>query len=138
MRKLALLAVLAVFCSNTIGCINLSRSEKEDLRLITSAGFSPQDEHVKSVPLAGALNILPGFGNFYIAIGTDETEQWLVGFMNLLFWPISVLWGIPEAAIDAGNLNKRETIYYFMRTERGRTELQEALDRQRALPPIRP
>jgi hypothetical protein len=115
------------------GCISLSRGEKEDLRTIRDAGFSPSEESVKSVPAAGALNILPGFGNFYLAIGTDESDQWIVGFLNLLTWPISVLWGIPEAAIDANTINKRETVYYFTKTEKGHAELQAAQARQRSL-----
>jgi hypothetical protein len=119
------------------GCISLSRSDKDDLRTIKEAGLGTTDESVKSVPLAGALNVLPGFGNFYLAFGTEESEMWLVGFMNLLFWPISIVWGIPEAVIDAGNINKRETIYHYMKTEEGRRILQEALDKQRSMPAIR-
>ncbi len=119
------------------GCVSLSRSEKDDLRTIKEAGLGTSDEAVKSVPLAGVLNILPGFGNFYLAFGTEESEMWLVGFMNLLTWPISVIWGIPEAAIDAGNINKRETVYYYMKNEEGRKKLQTALDKQRSMPPIR-
>ena len=56
---------------------------------------------------------MPGFGNFYLAIGTNEGDQWLYGTLNLLLWPVSVVWGIPEAAIDAGNINKRNTAYYY-------------------------
>ena len=128
------LCLIALLCS---GCINLSRSEKENLRVIRDAGLSPIEVRVKSVPAAGWLNVLPGVGNFYLAIGTDETEQYLVGFMNLLFWPLSCAWGIPQAAIDANTLNKRETLYYYMSTERGRAELQEAIDRTESMPPIR-
>jgi len=126
---------IALLCS---GCISLSRSDKENLRVIKDAGLGVTDEQVKSVATAGALNILPGFGNFYLAIGTDESEQWIVGFMNLLFWPVSVVWGIPEAAIDANTLNKRETAYYYTKTEKGRSELEAAIAKQKAMPPIRP
>ena len=28
-------------------------------------------------------------------------------------WPISILWGIPEAAVDANNINKRALINYY-------------------------
>ena len=121
--------LLIVLCC---GCISLSRAEKEDLRAIRDARLSATEEKVKIVPLAGALNILPGFGNFYLAIGTDESEQWIYGFLNLLCWPISVVWGIPEAAIDANTLNKRETVYYYTRTERGRPEFEAAKEREKA------
>jgi len=132
---LGLACVLMLVC---VGCVNLSRAEKEDLRVITDAGLGKTDQQVKSSLAAGFLNVLPGVGNFYLSYGTDESEQVLVGFMNLLFWPVSVLWGIPEAAIDANSLNKRETVWYYMRTERGRAELEAALARQKAMPPIRP
>lgn len=70
-------------------------------------------ETVKQPALAGALNILPGFGNFYLAVGTEEQEHWLYGFLNLLTWPLSIVWAVPEAAIDASAINERETIYYY-------------------------
>jgi hypothetical protein len=85
-------------------------------------GISPTDQAVKNPGAAGALNILPGFGNFYLAAGTTESEQWLYGFLNLLCWPISVIWGIPEAAIDASTINKKETVYYYTFDPRGREE----------------
>lgn len=68
------------------------------------------------------LNILPGGGNFYLAAGTDESEQWLYAFLNLLTWPASVVWGVPEAAIDAGNINKKATVEYYTFDKVGKEE----------------
>ena len=63
---------------------------------------------------AAALNILPGFGNFYLAAGNGgDSSHYLYGTLNLLTWPISILWGIPEAALDANRINERELIYYY-------------------------
>ena len=129
------LVVVLCLCS---GCISLARSEREDLRVIRDAGLSETEERIKFPPLAGALNVLPGGGNFYLAVSTDETDMWAIGFLNLLTWPLSIIWGIPEAAIDASTMNKRETIYYYMRTEKGRTKLQAAIDRRKTMPSIRP
>jgi len=128
MRKLLLVGLsvgLLVVCS---GCLSLSRSEREDLRVIREAGFSRTEAGVKSPLLAALLNLLPGIGNFYLSAGTDEGEMVFVGVMNLLTWPVSILWGVPEAAIDANNINKRETVYHFMRTERGREQIRDALE----------
>lgn len=73
---------------------------------------------------AGALNLLPGFGNFYLASGNGgESSHYLYGFLNLITWPISVLWGIPEAAIDANRINEKELIYFYIFDESGRAIL---------------
>ena len=44
-------------------------------------------------------------------------------FLNLLTWPISVVWGIPEAAIDAETINERELVYYYTFDESGKEAL---------------
>ena len=129
---------VALACVVLSGCVSLSRTDKENLRTIRDAGLGITDESVKSPLAAGFLNVLPGVGNFYLSYGTEEPEQVLVGFINLLFWPVSILWGIPEAAVDANTLNKRETIYYYYRTDAGREKLQAAIDRTKAMPPITP
>ena len=48
------------------------------------------------------------FGVLYAKIVMKERD-----FLNLLTWPISVVWGIPEAAVDANRINERELIYYY-------------------------
>ncbi|MCE5230902.1 hypothetical protein LLG95_15095 [bacterium] len=123
MARLLLIPLLVFVLLSSSGCISLSRTEKTTLRELKTYGIAETDVKAKNPGAAGALNILPGFGNFYLAIGTDESEQWIVGFMNLLFWPISIVWGIPEAAIDANTLNSRETVYYYTFDREGRTEL---------------
>lgn len=136
-KRYVVVACLAValLCS---GCVSLSRMDKENLRTIKYAGLGVTDEPVKIPLLAGFLNLFPGAGNFYLSYGTEEPEQVTTGFINFFLWPVSILWGIPEAAIDANTLNKRETLYYYFRTDRGREELQAALDRRKAMPAIRP
>lgn len=112
----------ALFALN--GCASLSRSDEITLRELKASGISSTDIKVKSPALAGSLNILPGIGNFYLAAGTNESGQWLYGFLNLLTWPISVLWGIPEAAVDANTINKQETVYYYTFDPTGKRELE--------------
>jgi len=88
----------------------MSRTEKDIWRGLKEEGV--EVEVVKHPAVAGALNLLPGVGNFYLASGTEETDQWLYGFLNLLCWPASVVWGVPAAVIDANTINKKETVWY--------------------------
>lgn len=94
-------------------CSSVSKSDKEFLRDISSVGIPSQDQRPKSPALAGGLNALPGFGNFYLALGTSETDQWLLGALNLLSWPLSITWGIPTAVSDAKNINRSATAHYY-------------------------
>ena len=85
-------------------------------------GKANHDQSIKNPGIAGALNILPGFGNFYLAVGSGESSQWVIGFLNLLVWPYSVVWAIPEAAIDANTINKKEILYHYTMSPVGRRE----------------
>jgi hypothetical protein len=104
------------------GCTTLSRTEKATLQELKSYGVSASEVQVKHPAAAAALNVLPGFGNFYLAAGTDESSQWMYGFLNLLAWPVSVVWGVPEAAIDATIINKKETVNYYTFDRIGKKE----------------
>ncbi|WP_231877359.1 hypothetical protein, partial [Oleiphilus sp. HI0043] len=73
-------------------------------RRLELASLEPIEEN--NPGLAAALNILPGFGNVYL-------EQWGAFIGNLLLWPVSVVWGAPQAYIDAKTLNKQETLYFY-------------------------
>ncbi len=110
MKKTILLIMLI---SSLEACTSLHTFEKSKLAELEYRGIPVPREQIKSPSIAGTLNVLPGFGNFYLAWGTSETEQWLFGFTNLLLWPFSIAWGVPEAYIDAGTINKRHTIYYY-------------------------
>ena len=117
--------VLMVLSVSLLGCTSLSSTEKAKIRELEAQGIRVPHETVKHPVVAGALNVLPGFGNFYLAAGTDEGDHWLYGLLNLLTWPASVIWAIPEGAIDATNINKRETVYYYTYGA-GKSELESA------------
>lgn len=104
------------------GCASLTNSEKNMLYELKAVGIDDSEVQVKNPGTAGVLNLLPGFGNFYNAMGSYETDQWLVGFLNFLTWPISVLWGIPEAAQDAIVINQKETVKFYKYTPEGQKE----------------
>jgi hypothetical protein len=126
MQKIKSIALVLCAVSVLSACSSVSSSDKEFLREISAVGISPEDQQVKNPILAGGLNVLPGFGNFYLAMGTSEDSQWLYGTLNLLFWPLSVTWGIPEAAIDAKTINKKATAYYYQYDPDGKDKLAQA------------
>ena len=114
------------------GCTTLTRQEQMQIRELQSQGVTVDRpvgsfEKPASGVAAGTLNLLPGFGNFYLGTGNGaESSHVLYGVVNLLFWPLSILWGVPEAAIDADNINKREMLYYYTYDEKGKQELKKA------------
>ncbi len=99
-------------------CTHLTAYEREFSRQLAAKNITVDRpcgvwEAPANPAAAGALNLLPGFGNFYLASGNGaDNSQYLVGFANLLLWPWSIFWGVPEAAIDAGTLNQRELNYF--------------------------
>lgn len=111
------------------GCSSLSYTEKTAVRSLKSQGITVEKpvgpwEAPASVGAAGGLNLLPGVGNFYLASGEGaEKSHYLYGFLNLLTWPLSIVWGIPEAAIDANTINERELVYFYTYDESGKQSL---------------
>ena len=62
---------------------------------------------------AAGLNFLPGIGNAYLANKGAGGMQWAVGAGNLLLWPISPLWSVPEGHVDARTMNRRALVAYW-------------------------
>ena len=70
--------------------------------------------------------MLPGIGNFYLAIGNGgDSSHYLYGTLNLLTWPVSVLWGVPEAIVDANTINQRELVYYYKFDKTGKMKFED-------------
>lgn len=113
-------------CLLLSACQSLTYQEQRQLSELQYKGISVDrplgDWEKPASPMkAGLLNILPGVGNFYLGNGrAAQSEQNLYGFLNLLTWPISILWGIPAAAIDADTVNKRDLLMYYQYDERGK------------------
>lgn len=88
------MAVVCVIC----GCVSLTFQEQQELAQLQYRGITVDRAsggwQKPASPLsAGLLNILPGGGNFYLASGNaGDSAQWTYGFLNLLTWPISILW----------------------------------------------
>lgn len=128
--KTVLCVMLSVFLF--AGCSTLSSQELGTLRSLNAVGITVDkpvgawDSPANPIA-AGALNILPGVGNFYLASGNGgESAHYLYGGANLLFWPLSILWGVPEAIIDAVNINEKELVYFYTFTSQGKTALKNA------------
>lgn len=126
-KLLSLIAIIAL-----VGCTTLTRQEEMELRTLKGQGVTvdkPVGSYEKPASPASAalLNILPGFGNFYLASGNGgDSSHYLYGTLNLLLWPISVLWAVPEAAIDAKKINERELIYYYKFDPYGKKEFSKS------------
>lgn len=123
MRNLIVVGLASALTFST-ACTSLSTGQRAQLMEIQNCGIGPEDQGAKNAAVAGALNLLPGVGNFYLATGGSGSDQWAIGGINLLLWPYSVLWGIPEAAIDAGNVNQKQTLDYYSYTRFGQQELE--------------
>ncbi len=112
-------------------CTSLTYQEKSTLRELKGHGITVDTpvgnwERPANPAAAGGWNLLPGIGNFYLAGGNaGQSEQYLYGMLNLLTWPFSILWGVPEAAVDANRINERELVYYYTFDESGRQALED-------------
>ncbi|MBP5786907.1 MAG: hypothetical protein J6Y19_03715 [Kiritimatiellae bacterium] len=124
--------VLAGLLALSAGCASLSPSDRADLQKLEAQGIridAPKGnfQSPNSKAVAGVLNLLPGIGNFYLAVGRGaDTSQVLFGLGNFLMWPMSIVWGVPEAVIDAGTLNNREMVYHYRFNPEGRRIAEEA------------
>lgn len=126
--KIFLCALIVTFLS---GCTSLTFQEKNTIRSLKSKGITvdkpvgPFDKPASGLT-AGLLGILPGGGNFYLATGNGaDSSQFVYGFINLLCWPISVVWQIPQAVVDANTINHRELVYFYTFDEGGVEALKE-------------
>ncbi len=113
-----------------ISCTHLTYREQENLAILRNNGITIDKAGYYEAPnsplAAGLLNILPGFGNFYLAMGEGaDSNHYVFGFINLLLWPISPLWAVPEGVIDAQTINKREMIYFYKSDPYGKNELRQ-------------
>ena len=128
MRNIFIFLLLLTVCA----CTTLTKQEQNNLRSLKAQGITVDRplgsfERPANPGAAGALNLLPGIGNFYLAGGNGgDSSHWLYGCLNLLTWPFSILWGIPEAAVDANRINERELIYYYQYDPLGKKELAAA------------
>ena len=116
MRKLffGLLVVLFLSCGCAAG---ISTMQEQELNAYESKGLLVEE---KSPAAAAGLGILPGGGSFY-------TRNYGLGVVNLLFWPVSILWDPISGYNGAQNINYYATKTYVKKSQK--KEMQ-AIDRQ--------
>lgn len=107
-RALAATAVLTAIPLGLSACTTVTPVERKALAEAAAVGIDEQEIKDKDPTAAALLNILPGIGNFYLAGGGNDEHIW-AGIANLITWPLSIVWGIPSAAIDAEQINRKET-----------------------------
>lgn len=115
MKKIVLLITLLSALLLT-SCSSLNPAEKQQVLKLKSLGIKEDSLGTNSAAVAGVLNLLPGGGNFYLG-------QTGAGIGNLLFWPISPIWGVPQAMIDAKTINTKETLAYYNYNPEGKKEI---------------
>ena len=82
------------------GCAaGLTNYQKRELECYKSKGLAVEE---KSTGAAAALGLLPGGGSFY-------TRQYGLGVVDLLFWPLSILWDPINGYRAATTINYYET-----------------------------
>lgn len=124
-RKCTVFIIGLAILVSLSGCASISRSEQACLRELQSYGISETEVQKKHPAVAAGLNVLPGFGFFYLAVDSNESNLWLFGALSLVTWPVSVIWGVPEGVIDANTINKKETVYYYFIDRMGKQEFEK-------------
>lgn len=102
-------------------CQSLAYQEQRQLSELQYKGISvdrPFGDREKTAPDESGIAQYSSRGRQFLfgerscrSVGTKS---------NLLIWPISILWGIPAAAIDADTVNKRDLLMYYQYDERGK------------------
>ena len=125
MNKLLLLGSTTLL---VVGCASVRSESKAKLQEAREYGLPTDKVENVSSGAAGALNILPGFGNIYLECNQDEkTVNWVLFTVSLLTGPFSILWGVPQAAIDADSINKQAMVDYYMFDKNRNSEFEKAI-----------
>lgn len=129
MKRSALIVGLSIVLA---GCASMSSYEKNAYRDIVDIGA--RCETIADPAAAAILNVLPGFGDVYLAVGNGaNSSSWGAFVLDLLFWPISVVWAVPQAVITSEEINKKECIGYYAHTEEGRIKYSRLKERHKAI-----
>ena len=141
--QLALLGILLFLLAVSSGCVTMTSGQIQDYNEIVKLGLplNPAGVAGKNPVLAGVCAVLiPGSGNVYLAINTQQSTQWTYAALNFLFsWTIvPYLVSIPAVIIDADTITKLEVLQYYHYDREGKALLEEARKRLKTTDPPSP
>ena len=114
--KHALLILLAVLLLFLTGCQTLTMSEQEKVGELKALGVDPESQGSRG-PWATA------FGNVFLGMGNLANGQAGLFAVDLMTWPVSILWSPAVGYNQAHVLNQKETVDYFYETRGGRAHI---------------
>ena len=114
---------MLLLCTVSTNCVTLTTHERTEIAKLKALSINPEEARTKNPVAAGFLALLPGVGNFYLG-------QVGIGLLNLVTWPYSIVWAIPQSAIDAKNINMRETVSYYSYTKAGKAFIKKRSEKQ--------
>lgn len=118
MRSFMLIAMMVA----VPGCSSLNAIQESDYQKMKSEGVLVEE---KNPALAACLGFLPGCGSFY-------TGNYVLGAVDLVTWPVSVLWDPIAGYNEARVLNYRSSQACIQRMKkREMNELEAARDEGR-------
>lgn len=124
-RSLSAASLLAVALLSA-GCATIRPEAALTLDKAREAGL-PVNVVQPVDPLAAALlNLAPGIGNLYLGAKSDKTYNYALFPLNLITWPFSILWAVPQAGTDAGVVNREANADYYTYDPEGRARLAAA------------
>ena len=103
--KLYSTLILALFFTS---CVSLTDKQQ---------AYTGEVTEYKSASKAASLALLPGVSNIYLASDKGRPSQrkdhtlGAAAIANWVTWPVSILWAVPQAYIDAKRINIQETMY---------------------------
>lgn len=111
-------AVTALLLATLVSCASVNSTQDRELRTWQAKNLEVKE---KDPGLAAGLNVLPGIGDFYNGnVG--------YGVVNLLTWPLSILWAPVGGAEGAKEVNYFATKAYVEELENNKKKLKSELE----------
>jgi hypothetical protein len=108
-----------MLASPLVGCTTLTTIQECDYQKMKADGVLVEE---KNPTLAAALGVLPGCGSFY-------TGNYVLGAVDVVTWPLSILWDPIAGYNEARVRNYRATQFAIERDKkRELTQLEAARD----------